>query len=217
MSYRLRGLVWTNAADADIARAAAALRALQRADGGWGQLPSRPTDVYATADVMLALHDAGLPVGDGVYQRGLRYLLDHQQSDGSWRVATRMHEQALVSPPHFEIGFPHGEHQMISCMGSTLAVIAVMRALPEAKTPSPALVDTADWRAAGEAPWMMTALFGSRRRAAGGARRRALAGRGDGGGHDAADDGVGGHREGALCSSIAAPTSIVRRRPASRR
>jgi hypothetical protein len=43
-----------------------------------------------------------------------------------------MHEQALVSPPHFEIGFPHGEHQMISCMGSTLAVIAVMCALPEA-------------------------------------------------------------------------------------
>jgi N-acyl-D-amino-acid deacylase len=161
MSYRLRGLVWTNAADADIARAAAALRALQRADGGWGQLPSRPTDVYATADVMLALHDAGLPVSDGVYQRGLRYLLDHQQSDGSWRVETRMHEQALVSPPHFEIGFPHGEHQMISCMGSTLAVIAVMRALPEAKTPSPPLVDTADWRAPGEAPWMMTALFGS--------------------------------------------------------
>jgi len=161
MAYRLRGLVWTNAADADIARAATALRALQRADGGWGQLPSRPTDVYATADVMLALHDAGLPVGDGIYQRGLRYLLDHQQPDGSWRVATRMHEQALVSPPHFEIGFPHGEHQMISCMGSTLAVIAVMCALPEAKAPSPALVDAAEWRATDEAPWMMTALFGT--------------------------------------------------------
>jgi len=161
MTYRLRGLVWTNAAEADIARAGAALRTLQRADGGWGQLPSRPTDVYATADVMLALHDAGLPVGDGIYQRGLQYLLDHQQSDGSWRVETRMHEQTLVSPPHFEIGFPHGEHQMISCMGSTLAAIAVMCALPEAKTPSPSLVDGAEWRAADEAPWMMTALFGT--------------------------------------------------------
>jgi hypothetical protein len=44
MAYRLRGLVWTNAAAADIARAAEALRALQHDDGGWGQLPSaRPT------------------------------------------------------------------------------------------------------------------------------------------------------------------------------
>jgi len=161
MAYRLRGLVWTNAAAADIARAAEALRALQHDDGGWGQLPSRQTDVYATADAMLALHDGGLPVGDSVYQRGLRYLLDHQQPDGSWRVETRMHEQALVSPPHFEIGFPHGEHQMISCMGSALAVTAVMRALPEANAPSSTLVDAAEWRAADEASWIMTALFGT--------------------------------------------------------
>ena len=134
---------------------------------------------------MLALHDAGLPVGDGVYQRGLRYLLDHQQSDGSWRVETRMHEQALVSPPHFEIGFPHGEHQMISCMGSTLAVIAVMCALPEAKTPSPALVDAVRMASRRRSAVDDDGAVRHRRRAARGARRRALAERGDAGGHDA--------------------------------
>jgi ankyrin repeat protein len=163
ITYRLRGLRWTGAPDAAIAHASAGLRDLQRADGGWGQLASREADAYATADALLALHEAGLPVSDPVYQRGLRYLLSHQQSDGSWRVETRMHEQALVSPPHFEVGFPHGEHQMISCMGSTLATIAVMCALPEVKTATPPLADAAEWRLADEAPWMLTALFGTAR------------------------------------------------------
>lgn len=159
--FRLRGLRWTGAAAADIAQAAAALRSAQRADGGWGQLPSRSSDAFATGDAMLALHESGLPVTDTAYQRGLRFLLDRQLADGSWRVDTRMHEQALVSPPHFETGFPHGEHQMISCMGSTLAVMAVMSALPAVRADVPPLVDPAEWRSADEAPWMMTALFGS--------------------------------------------------------
>ena len=159
--FRLRGLRWTGAAAADIAQAAAALRSIQRADGGWGQLPSRSSDAFATGDAMLALHESGLPVTDTAYQRGLRFLLDRQLADGSWRVDTRMHEQALVSPPHFETGFPHGEHQMISCMGSTLAVMAVMSALPAVRADVPPLVDPAEWRSADEAPWMMTALFGS--------------------------------------------------------
>ena len=161
ITYRLRGLRWTGATADEVTRAADVLRHLQRADGGWGQLPSRPTDAYATADALLALQETGLPVSDPVYQRGLRYLLDRQQADGSWRVETRMHEQALVSPPHFEVGFPHGEHQMISCMGSTLATIAMMRALPEVNASAPTLIDAAEWRFADEAPWMMTALFGT--------------------------------------------------------
>ena len=49
MVFRLRGLRWTDAAAADIAQAAAALRSTQRADGGWSQLPSRSSDAFATA------------------------------------------------------------------------------------------------------------------------------------------------------------------------
>jgi len=163
LASRLRGLRWTDATAADVARAADALRAEQRADGGWGQLRSRPSDAYATGEALLALHEAGgLPVSDAAYQRGVRYLLDHQEPDGSWRVETRMHEQELVSPPHFEIGFPHGEHQMISCMGTTLAVTALMQALPSTGTVPSSLVDQAEWRMVDEAPWMATALFGTR-------------------------------------------------------
>jgi Prenyltransferase and squalene oxidase repeat len=96
MVFRLRGLRWTEAPAADITRAAAALSATQRADGGWGQLPARSSDAFATGDAMLALHESGLPVTDALYQRGLRFLLDHQLPDGSWRVETRMHEQSLL-------------------------------------------------------------------------------------------------------------------------
>ena len=162
VTFRLFGLAWADADHEALARAGQALLALQREDGGWGQLPARPTDAYATGQALVALAQTGqLATTDERYQRGLHFLLDRQQPDGSWLVTTRMHEQALVSPPHFEMGFPHGEHQVVSCMGSALAVMAMLQALPPAPTPPAPLLNAADWQYKADAPWMHAALTGT--------------------------------------------------------
>jgi len=142
-------------------RMAAALLAEQRADGGWAQLPSRSSDAYATGEALVALYDAGMGPADPAFQRGLSYLLEAQFPDGSWRVDTRMHEQALVSPPHFDTGFPHGDNQMVSVMGTAWATRALLRALPERRVMAEPLVNAADWKLDEEAPWMSAALFGT--------------------------------------------------------
>ena len=59
--------------------------------------------------------------GSPAYQRGVRYLLDTQLADGSWRVRTR----TLPTQIHFESGFPHGEHQFISAAGTHWATQAL--------------------------------------------------------------------------------------------
>jgi ankyrin repeat protein len=139
---------------------AAALLAEQRPDGGWAQLPVRSSDAYATGEALVALFEAGVGPATPAFQRGLNYLLQTQGADGSWHVPTRMHEQALVSPPHFEIGFPHGDDQMMSLIGTVWAARAVLRALPERRIMPEPLIREADWSLA-EAPWMATALFGT--------------------------------------------------------
>jgi hypothetical protein len=97
MVFRLRGLRWTGASAADIAQAPQALRSTQRADGGWGQLPSRSSMPYATGDAMLALHESGLPVTERRVPARPALHSRSPAADGSWRVETRMHEQSLVS------------------------------------------------------------------------------------------------------------------------
>lgn len=139
----------------------AALLADQRSDGGWAQMPVRSSDAYATGEALVALYEAGIAPVTPAFQNGLRYLLQTQFPDGSWHVATRMHEQAIVSPPHFEIGFPHGDDQMISMMGTVWAARALLRALPERRMIPAPLTAAADWTLDGEAPWMSTALFGT--------------------------------------------------------
>ena len=162
-AYQLLGLYWAGAPAPERRALADRLAASQRADGGWAQTTSRGSDAYATGEVLVALRRAGgLAPTDARIRRGLGYLLGHQESDGSWRVETRLHEQALVSPPHFETGFPHGEHQMISCMGTAWAAMALLEALPALAAPPPPLVDPEEWALPQEAPWMATALFGSR-------------------------------------------------------
>jgi hypothetical protein len=44
------------------------LIALQRPDGGWGQTPDLPSDAYATGQALYALHEIGVPAGDGVWR-----------------------------------------------------------------------------------------------------------------------------------------------------
>jgi len=63
-----------------------ALVSLQRADGGWAQIPSLGSDAYSTGSALVALHEAGISVTSKTYRRGVQYLLKTQHADGSWRV-----------------------------------------------------------------------------------------------------------------------------------
>jgi ankyrin repeat protein len=159
-AYQLLGLAWTGASDADTRPLASQLAAEQRPDGGWAQIPRLSSDAYATGQALVALRRAGLPATDAAITRGLRYLLDRQQADGSWLVETRIHEQDIVSPQYFDTGFPHGPHQFASLSGTLWAAMALMESLPVVAAGArmfPGQAVAVD----DEQPWMRTALFGS--------------------------------------------------------
>ncbi len=121
-THRLLGLRWADGHTEAIGASAAALRAQQRADGGWAQLPTLDSDAYATGQVLVALHQAGgIAVTDPVYRRGIEFLLKTQLEDGSWFVQTR----AYPIQSYFESGFPHGASQFISCAGTSWAAMAL--------------------------------------------------------------------------------------------
>ena len=65
-TFQLFGLRWAGAEPESMAKARKDLLALQQSDGGWSQLPGRPSDAYATGETLAALHQAaGLPVKIG--------------------------------------------------------------------------------------------------------------------------------------------------------
>jgi len=95
----------------------------QRSDGGWAQLPTLQSDAYATGQTLYALHiGGGLPVSDPAYQRGIRFLLQTQAKNGSWRVPTR----AFPVQKAIDDIFPHGEDQWSSANGTSWASMALM-------------------------------------------------------------------------------------------
>ena len=121
-AFHLMGLAWADAAPASIERAARALAATQRSDGGWSQLPAMGSDAYATGQTLYALNAAGkLPATDPIYQKGIGYLLRTQAADGSWHVKSR----SIWFQPYFESGFPYGTDQWISAAGTSWAVMAL--------------------------------------------------------------------------------------------
>jgi hypothetical protein len=126
-AMRLLGLSWSGARKATIDAAARALIDIQRADGGWSQIPTLTSDAYATGEALVALASSGaIPVKSGVYTRGIDFLLKTQYSDGSWFVRSR----AVPLQPHFDSGFPHGRDQFISAAATnwaTQAMIASVR------------------------------------------------------------------------------------------
>jgi hypothetical protein len=116
------GLAWAGASPDAVNRAAQRLISEQCADGGWAQLTTLESDSYATGKALVALHEAGvLKTGDGVYRRGVEYLLKTQQEDGTWLVKTR----AFPFQPLKESGFPHGRDQWISAAGTSWAAMAL--------------------------------------------------------------------------------------------
>ena len=120
--FQLLGFGWSRADRTTVQNAARALVAEQRPDGGWSQLPSLPSDAYATGQALVALRESGaIAVTDPAYQRGVRFLLTTQLADGSWYVRSR----AIPLQPHFESGFPHGRDQWVSMAATNWAVRAL--------------------------------------------------------------------------------------------
>ncbi len=120
-AFKLLGLVWSGAPAHKIEKAKAALIALQRSNGGWGQIPTLDPDAYATGQALYALHAAGMAPTATTYRRGADYLLRTQLEDGTWFVRTR----AFPIQPYFETGFPHGRSQFISTAATGWAAIAL--------------------------------------------------------------------------------------------
>jgi Squalene-hopene cyclase C-terminal domain/Ankyrin repeats (3 copies)/Ankyrin repeat len=122
-TFQLLGLTWAKAEATQRQKRAGELWDEQRPDGGWSQLNSLPSDAYATGEVLYALAETGMADGHrSDYQRGVRFLMQTQQADGSWHVASR----AVRFQQHFETGFPYGKDQFLSAAATSWAAMALM-------------------------------------------------------------------------------------------
>jgi hypothetical protein len=124
--WKVLGLAWAGRNKDATGKAERQLLALQRADGGWADLPTMSSSAYSTGRALFALQAAGLAVSDPVYRRGMEFLLKNQLADGSWYVRTR----ALGFQPYFETGFPHGVNQSISAAATNWATMALILGSP---------------------------------------------------------------------------------------
>jgi len=129
-AMQLAGLWWAGAQREKVAELAKALIALQHADGGWSSNPRLASDALSTGEALWALHQCGmLSTSDPVYQRGAKYLLSTQWSDGSWYVRSR----SPKFQPYFQSGFPFDHDQWISSTGTAFAVMALAPAVEKEK------------------------------------------------------------------------------------
>jgi ankyrin repeat protein len=128
-SMQLNALADAGASPAERAPFVKALKAAQIEDGSWSLLPGIPGEAYATGEALYSLHVSGnVPTTDPTYQKGVRWLLRNQLTDGSWFMLTRA---VPVQPHTFESGFPHGWHQFASTGASSWATMALLLTLPD--------------------------------------------------------------------------------------
>jgi len=129
-TFRLLGLVWTQADRGEIEKAVRDIFAQQRDDGGWAQETGMESDAYATGQILVALLKAGAwkehPDAIG---RGIEFLRRTRLEDGSWFVQT--HSKPIQV--YFESGFPHEKSQFISAAATSWAVWAMLLYEAEAK------------------------------------------------------------------------------------
>ena len=130
---RLLGLYWSGADSSRVREAAAQLTGLQRDDGGWAGNRYLQSDAYSTAESLVALHEtASLAAGSPGYQRGVRFLLNTQNEDGSWYVRSR----AVKFQPYFQSGFPFDHDQWISAAATSESVVALAPVVKQASAVS---------------------------------------------------------------------------------
>lgn len=129
LAFQLAGMQWCGSSTATKKKIVTRLVSIQRADGGWSQLPTMKSDAYATGLALYALFESGMmKTGNAVYQKGLNYLLKTQDAEGVWEVATR----SYAIQPFVNTAFPpYDENQFISAAASNWAVIALLNALPD--------------------------------------------------------------------------------------
>lgn len=123
LAFRLLALKWAGADEAECARAAAALQAAQRADGGWGQTKNDRSDAYATGTALYALNQGGgMKPAHETYRRGTAYLIRTQDDSGAWYVRKR----AMPANNYFDAGYPYGQSQYISHLAGSWATVALI-------------------------------------------------------------------------------------------
>ena len=123
--FRLWGLKWSGIPAARRSQLGTLLLKEQRPDGGWAQIKEMESDAYATGQALVVLHQAAaLDGGSAAYRKGVAYLRQHQQKDGSWFVETRCEPVQ----EYFESGFPHKASQFISIAATSWAARALLYA-----------------------------------------------------------------------------------------
>jgi VWFA-related protein len=60
------------------------LYGLQHNDGGWGEIPAKESNNYATGQALYALKVSGASIADERFMKGVNYLMGNQQVFGSW-------------------------------------------------------------------------------------------------------------------------------------
>jgi hypothetical protein len=125
-NMQLLGLYWAGSDTGVLKRRANEILAAQQADGGWQQRDGLASDAYATGESLYALSKAGgLTSSDPAYQRGAKFLLATQGSDGSWRVVSRTPKFQT----YFSSGFPYAGDQWISSWATGWATMALAQGI----------------------------------------------------------------------------------------
>lgn len=70
----------------------------QNPDGGWSWLHGEESDAFGTGLSLWALARLGRTVSYMAVRRGLEYLIDSQQEDGTWRVRSTLHQEEGATP-----------------------------------------------------------------------------------------------------------------------
>jgi ankyrin repeat protein len=125
--FQLLGLHWAGEVPEKLSCLVKSLRRKQRPDGGWAQLRTLESDAYATGQALYTLAQfLKEQQSDPAWQRGLRFLLQTQEDDGTWHVARR----AFPFQPTMNSGFPHHRDSWISAAATSWAVLALIEVSP---------------------------------------------------------------------------------------
>jgi hypothetical protein len=120
-ALRLLVKVWDGTSAKDLAPDIDRFMRIQNEDGGWGQLPGRASDPYATGQALYVLSLAGVKGDRKGVARSMAFLVSTQKEDGSWPMNPRAHPGAS----------PAANTIPITYFGSAWATLGLMRWAPK--------------------------------------------------------------------------------------